>query len=138
VTNSEKINVLLKEYDALRAEIRSRGDNQFSLLGFAGLVLTWLFSHPASLKLRWEIAILVPPVLLMNFLLIQAIKRCANRLIIIENQINDLAGEHLLEWEIRWGNLSTSLFRSKPRDWAAKTTQNPHPSKTEECGTLKI
>jgi hypothetical protein len=121
LTNSEKINVLLKEYDGLRAEIRSRGDNQFSLLGFAGLVLTWLFSHPAGLKLRWEIAILAPPVLLMYFLLLQAIKRCANRLIVIEAQINALAGEHLLEWEIRWGYLSTNTFRSRPKNWKLET-----------------
>src|ERR1700690_2579023 len=74
MNDNEKINILLREYDALRAEIRSRSDNQFTLLGFAGLVLTWLFSRGPGIRLLLYLAILAPLLFLMNFLIIQAIK----------------------------------------------------------------
>jgi hypothetical protein len=118
VNNIDKINVLMKEYEALRAEIRSRSDNQFTLLGFAGLVLTWLFSRSLAIRHWLELlAVIVPILLFMNFLIIQAIKRCAYRLMAIEKQVNSFAGDHLLEWETRWGMQTTGLFRSKPRNW---------------------
>jgi hypothetical protein len=116
----DQISILLKEYDSVRAEIRARTDNQFQLLAFAGVAAGWVLSeHVRNGERHLLVALLVPFLWFLFWNLLQVIKRCGNRLVEIEKQINGLAGEHLLEWETRWGWRALGWFRSQPRHWQA-------------------
>jgi low affinity Fe/Cu permease len=116
----ETIEILFKEYDTLRAEVRDHTGNQFNLLGAFGALLVWflprLLQHDA-----WKaFAVVVLVFLLIRWVLIQNIKRCAYRLVELEEQINHLAGENLLQWETRWGGSRIGWFRSKPPGYSPK------------------
>ncbi len=94
-----RIEVLMKEYDTLRAELLGRMDSRFALIGTSvagaaiiacsggtGLSIAVVGAVVALLLLFW----LRSGVLMM---------RCSEGIAAIEERINDLAGYRLLEWE---------------------------------------
>jgi hypothetical protein len=109
-----KIDILFKEYDSLRAEIRARADNQLAILGFTGPSLTWLLSRDIGLKFWIMLAVLVPAVIFMHWCILRAMERCAYWLKEIEATINSLAGAHLLEWESTWGAIANGYLGLLP------------------------
>ena len=107
----ERINILLKEYDTLRAEILQRTNAGFALVGVEVAAFTWLLTQCLTRGLRWWQWLILFLLALVfgcaawkgqQFINVQ-IRRCAVRIWRIERWINYLAGDHLLEWETRWG-----------------------------------
>ena len=121
----DKINILLKEYDALRTEILTRTNNAYTLLTAAatlvvGAVAWFVTTEAGRSKFLWLIAILAFLAAVFSYLfwvIVLSIERCAYRLVEIEARVNQLAGETrdpLLQWETCWGSLAMGWFRRFP------------------------
>ena len=111
----EKLQVLFKEYDALRTGILGRTNNGYQLWGIGAALLTFLISRPIDRKF-WALIILFALVFsLFSWTTYRDIKKAAERLRELESSINDLAGDELLQWETRWGSGVTGFFgRARP------------------------
>lgn len=97
----DKIIILLKEYDTLRAEILQRISNRFAFLGLVisvgafGLfkagdistfkILVLFFTALFLIAVWWQLGVVI--------------KRCSKQIAEIEVIINQIAGEKLLRWE---------------------------------------
>src|ERR1051325_8755986 len=121
LTNVEKIQILFKEYDTLRAEIISRTTNAVSLVA-AGITLligivAWFTTKGAGNQNLWVMSVLIAVEMIGFFLGFRFINvwifRCGIRIREIERRINLLAGEEtdpLLVWETRLGGTSTGKY----------------------------
>lgn len=96
-----KIQILLKEYDALRAEILQRSNQRFAFLTLFGAIGTYSLFIASSLKSYQIIALIFSAVFLLAvwFRLGILIARCSRRISEIEEEINSMAGQKLLKWE---------------------------------------
>ncbi|MGB6947255.1 MAG: hypothetical protein WBE37_32950 [Bryobacteraceae bacterium] len=103
----QRLEILFKEYDTLRAEIISRINNIFQIVGFAvsvsavGMPLLW---SRTTTYVFWISVLALAAVLYGLWLLVHVeIGRAAERLRQIEAQVNGIEGQELLQWETRWG-----------------------------------
>jgi hypothetical protein len=111
----DKVQILLKEYDALRGEITSRGNNMYQLIaicaGIGAALISWL--APRGLNaMGWTV--LVSTTLLFAWLFIaldRDIKHAAARVRELEAAINELSGTELLQWETYWGGAVSGILR---------------------------
>jgi hypothetical protein len=123
---ARRLDVLLHEYDTLRAEILARTSSRFQLLGLAAVAATlvtakWGSGNPPGLDGLW-IALgiaggtaLVAAVIWVVFGFY--INRCAARIKQIEKKINDkLGGEPILIWESRLVSFLGSRSKSKAEE----------------------
>lgn len=103
----DKIVILCKEYDTLRAEIIARTNNCYQLWGAGAAAIAWL-----ATRLRiWSFWALVTAFGLIFLGVFWALYRDINalskRISVIEGKINHFFGrDELLEWETRWGGAS--------------------------------
>ena len=124
----DQIEILLREYDTLRAEIIARTTAGSQLVAVAAILFTalltvmatrsapsgtsersWLSSHAGGAF--WScLSVLVAFVCVFTWLAHREINIIAERLQRIEQQVNGLAGTDLLEWETKWGAKSTGWF----------------------------
>jgi hypothetical protein len=104
--NLQRIRILLKEYDTLRAEILQRTAAGFALAPILAAIVGWLGSRILEGHRYTAIAAGLMSVCTLflgpKFMNIR-IRRCSARLQRIEQRINSLAEDDLLEWESRWG-----------------------------------
>jgi hypothetical protein len=99
LTSFSKIQVLLAEYAALRAEVLSRSAQKFQVQTLAGTALVAIVGLTGLLS---AISLILLTILLTALglrLLDQITRRLAARLREIETSVNGLAGETLLRWE---------------------------------------
>ncbi|MFA6560302.1 MAG: hypothetical protein WCV00_00155 [Verrucomicrobiia bacterium] len=101
MTQSEKVEVLFKEYDTLRVEILQRSSQRFQFLAIAGAIGAFALFRTSPLTSGQAVALIAACniVLCVWWRLGQCIARCSMRIAEIEQRINDLAGEKLLHWE---------------------------------------
>jgi uncharacterized membrane protein (DUF485 family) len=99
---SRAIDIVLHEYDSLRAEIVSRMDARFQLIGFLAIVATLLGTTDISNVSR-RLLIIAALILFISVWLLFGfyIKRCAKRLREIEAEVNKKLGDDVLVWESR-------------------------------------
>ena len=97
------IEVLLHEYDALRAEVVARASSRFQLLGFATAAAAVLgITKEVTNKgfWLWGILIALAVIAIVIWVVFRLyIHRCAGRLREIEKEINDELKEPALIWE---------------------------------------
>ena len=111
----EKIQVLFKEYDALRSGIIGRTNNGYQLWGIGAALLTFLMSRPIDWKFWVLISLFVVVFSLFSWTTYRDINKAAERLRQIESEINELADAPLLQWETRWGSGVTGfLGKARP------------------------
>lgn len=115
ITTRDQIDILLKEYDTLRADILLRSNVIFSVLAVAAGILAWFIQRH---KESWFLPTFFAFVAIFIFIYWvnhQNIARAANRLKEIERKVNALAtapdGSPLLEWETKWGGTALGPFR---------------------------
>jgi hypothetical protein len=104
----QRVQILLHEYNTLRAEVLSRYVAQFQSGGVASIVLLGIFTLIANLGFSyWFIGLVGLDLILFAAVLVWIdidIAKAARRLRELEVQINSLAGgEALLKWESVWG-----------------------------------
>ena len=105
-----KINILLKEYDTLRAEMLQRINARFAIVGLLGALLVLLISkwgwQPAGwpLDVRWLVGVLGASILAGIFWRFGTlIRKLAAQVSQVEQRVNKLAQEDLLTWETSFG-----------------------------------
>ena len=117
----QRLQILFKEYDALRAEILVRINNMFQILGVAGtltvLGLPWLWSK--GLTTPFWVSLGLMAVLLFGLWLLIHVEmaRAAFRIREIEEAVNAIANAELLRWESRWGRANSwivTFFINQP------------------------
>ena len=98
LTNQEKIQVLLKEYDTLRAEMLQRFTQRFQFIMIIGVICGYAFfkedSHQALIA---KIALIL--VIIVWYWIGYLVATYSWRIAKIEKHVNKLAGEKLLQWE---------------------------------------
>jgi hypothetical protein len=102
LTQKDRIQILLSEYAALRAELVSRTGYGFQIAAVALVGITWSLQQPLSGRfwLFWVImGIVAGCFVIAIFGNTRDITRVAHRLRDIEIEVNSRAGEHLLVWE---------------------------------------
>jgi hypothetical protein len=101
MTDSEQIQILLKEYETLRTEILHCSNQRFSFLTIGGGVATFTLFKAVELA-KFQIFVLIFAAIslcIFWFQLGRLIGKCANRTSEIEEEINKLSGTPLLKWE---------------------------------------
>src|SRR5438067_2430716 len=120
--NSEfAINVLLHEYDTLRAEIVSRASSRFQLVGLAAVAATIVTARWGTGKhqrgiLEVTVALTILAGVAIWALFLFYINRCAGRLKQIEAEINKALGCSVLIWENYRLGFWQSLTSSKAKN----------------------
>lgn len=120
LSQSDKIQILLHEYDTLRDEIIQRwvGTQQqisIAVLVFIGII-TVLFSnqikHPRDYVLYGTLGVAVCIFFYAMWQVDRDTRKAAERVREIERDVNARAGEELLQWESRWGGAVAGFWGS--------------------------
>lgn len=98
------LDILLKEYDSLRAEVVERVRTAFSHLAFFGAVAAFAFQLPASSPLNQNLVLGLSAFGTLFLLYISVINwiwvnRIASHLRHLESKINSISKKKLLTWE---------------------------------------
>lgn len=114
-SDKEKIMILFKEYDTLRAEVISRASGGYQVIAiFAGLiaaVLAWGATHPPVPRFWGAVGTLIAAAIFIAVIVLRDIYVIARRVAEIEKMINHLAGDHeLLIWESKRGSATSGLL----------------------------
>lgn len=93
----DHIDILLKEYETLRAEILNRINHRWQMLSVIGAILAFISTQRGTaFWLGWAIATFLGLLLLISA---RYIARLAEHISGIERRINALAGVEHLTWE---------------------------------------
>lgn len=98
---NDKVKILLKEYDTLRAEILQRIGHRFAFLGLTGALGIYAFFAAKELTIYQTAVLTISALALFGvwFQLGNLIARCSKRIAEIEKAVNSIVGEDLLKWE---------------------------------------
>jgi hypothetical protein len=94
------VEVLMHEYDALRAEVLMRAAARFQLLGFMGVAAALLGTQ--NINITWRITLISLIVIVCGYLwyvFAGYANACAARQRDIEREINEMLGQTVLVWE---------------------------------------
>ena len=103
----DKIDILFREYDTLRAEIMARSGHNIQMYGICAIVIGWLITQPFNLKLLGGFLFVAIAFFLIFKAMRRDINKAAAKLQELEQRINSLAGEELLTWEQKSGGAKT-------------------------------
>ncbi len=95
----QKVTILLKEYEALRAEALARMNARFGFLGLAVGMMSLAYSRDSLTSL--DILVVLAFLVAVWFYIGQLLHRLRKGLERVEAEINRLAGEELLVWETK-------------------------------------
>jgi hypothetical protein len=116
LVQKDRIQILLAEYSAMRAEILARTGYGFQIASVALVGMTWFLQQTLTGKPWWFWLLMV--LVACGFLLAihtntRDLKRAAKHVRRLEHEINSRAFEQLLVWETAHGMLSQMpLWRS--------------------------
>lgn len=125
VADFEKTQIILHEYDSLRAEIVQRSGYMFQLIEVAAvigfgliIIFTTDIKYRQKLLSKSTFGILFWSALSATIILFvialfgfhRDIEKSAARIREIETHINSTYGEELLQWETRWGGAVTGYW----------------------------
>jgi hypothetical protein len=101
MTETEKIQILLKEYETLRAEVVQRFNHRFHFLTIIGGLGAFIFFKADKISYLQISAVVLAAisVIVVWFWIGDVIARCSRRISELERKINEIAGEDLLMWE---------------------------------------
>jgi hypothetical protein len=103
ISVKKEIDVLMKEYETLRAEMLQRMRQRMSFLGLFGVTIGYLVFHFEDLDFLGVLALLFATLFLFAIWmrLGRLVAQCSERVAEIERQVNAFAGEILLVWETK-------------------------------------
>ena len=121
--NSQKIPILMAEYNTLRAEVLAARANVAQAIGltFATLMGIIGFSFSTGIKGPWWVPWAIAAIAFAYFVFTfswneKNTRNFTRRIRAIEKDVNDRAGERLLTWEteLGWGSVVEPHDHSKP------------------------
>jgi ABC-type transport system involved in Fe-S cluster assembly fused permease/ATPase subunit len=122
---SQKISILLAEYNTLRAEVLAARSNIAQAIGLTVPVMMGVLgvSFSSTMKHPKSFAVITVVCAASYLLVIYAwneinTRKFTKRLRGLESKINELAGEPLLTWEstMGWGGVAIPVPKNKPTD----------------------
>ena len=105
LTHAEKIQILMAEYNTLRAEVIQKSNSTFQIFGVAITAVVAISGIVATYAIiaGFSIFIILIVVLLATYRSIEfSMLTFGNRLREIEREVNQLAGAKLLKWETEY------------------------------------
>jgi hypothetical protein len=96
---STTLELLLREYDAVRREIEARISNRFALLALLGGALGFVLKDGWTSKRCAAVVVVVAGFLVLWLYLWHAIASLSQRQAVIEGRINDAVGPEVLSYE---------------------------------------
>ena len=114
LTERDKIQVLLHEYDTLRTEGIYRNSAMFQLIGVGALLFCLLMQQGITYRWFVSLAVFLAVMFVFSYFLGSDITRSARRVRELERDINARAGEELLVWENRWSRGATGIGAAAP------------------------
>ncbi len=115
----ERIEVLFKEYDTLRAEIIARTAGGYQLITVSAILVTilvtWRSGHGGGMTFYMLLGFFVLVGFLFLYVTHRDINILAGRIVEIEGEINGLMSmaTNALKWETEFGAGATGWFRRK-------------------------
>ena len=106
LTQKDRIQILLSEYAALRAELMTRTGFGFQIAAVWLAGFTWFLQQQITGRSWWFWLGMVAVVACFGiaiFVNVRDLTRAAHRIKAIEAEVNSRAGEHLLVWETLGG-----------------------------------
>jgi hypothetical protein len=100
----EKLQVLLAEYNTLRAEILTRTSNGFQVTSIIAGLVAILLQWPLGPRFWMGVTLGVVLYICSLWIILSATAKLAARLRALEQIINVLVGEELLMWERSYGS----------------------------------
>jgi hypothetical protein len=117
--DKDRLTIVLKEYDTLRAEIIARMGHGFQTVGFGVTLVVvfipWLWLHPSDIPYWIALAFGIAVCVFLWSVIHIEIAAAASRLRQIEEIINSMAGDTLLTWE---------TYHGRAKDWVATDIKN--------------
>src|SRR5437870_2602136 len=102
LSEKDKIQILLQEYNSLRAELLLGHNKMFQLLSLGGALFVLIISRPLDARFWTAVVAALVVISYVSFTIMRDILRLAKRVRELEVDINRRAGEELLIWENRW------------------------------------
>ncbi len=96
---TEKVGILLHEYDSLRREIHTRTANLYQVIAVAAALAVWLLGRDANIVSCAVGAAAFGAILYLYAVIRHDIRKAAARVRELEQNVNRRAGEQLLDWE---------------------------------------
>ena len=117
LTRAQKLQALLKEYEAIRAEILHKLTRMFALTGILGAALAWVLTEAEPSEMRSSTVAVVSLIGAIYLVLSRDICKNKDQLRLTEEKINKLAEDaELMTWERRQERgLICKLFGWNPR-----------------------
>jgi hypothetical protein len=115
LSSKDQINILLKEYDTLRAEILGRMNHRWQMLGLIGAIVTFASAQSGAIAGRAIAGVMAVGLFGLWLNSGRYVARLARRVSDIEKRVNGLAGENLLEWESQGGDRVIRRLFKGPR-----------------------
>jgi hypothetical protein len=111
----DQINILLKEYDTLRAEILGRMNHRWQMLGLIGAIVAFISAQSGAIAGRAIAGVMAVGLFGLWLNSGRYVARLARRVSEIEKHVNGLAGENLLVWESQGGDRLIRRLFGGPR-----------------------
>jgi len=131
---SEKISIMVGEYNTLHAEIVARTNSRYNIASIGLVVLTLLLRDPVGVKFYMSLFAVLSIVLASILHEYKEIGKCAKYRRFLINKVNLLAREELLGYEAKFGAAKTDpIFRLLRMD-RDDDTSIPNIPKTDMAG----
>src|SRR5689334_15076040 len=106
----DKIDILFKEYDTLRAQVVSLISTGAQIATVAVAAISWLSTRPHD-RGFWSLTLIISGATCLFVLMLwREMYFCSRRVAEIEREINGLAGATLLKWESQYSPGSFGAF----------------------------
>ena len=110
----DKVTILLAEYNMLRLEILTRTTHGFQLMAVYAVMFVWIMQAKQGVRFWISLAVAVATLLIACWISFSNINRCVKRVLELEKDINNRAGENLLVWETQQERKYVGFLR-KPK-----------------------
>ncbi len=117
LSEKDKIQILLAEYNTLRTELLNRHTAGFQMVAIGTAVLTWLAAQSIDAKFLVLSVVFSIVMACWIWVLYADIRRLGVRIRQLEEDVNRRAGEPLLIWESRWGGNVVGIWKRLLRAW---------------------
>jgi len=123
----DRIQIILAEYNSLRAESTARMTSVYQVATMTALVLIWLLQQKdGGAPLYLGLIAAIAGLSICAWTIARDLGRTGIRVRQIEGEINKRAGEDLMVWESKWGGQTSSLWGSQTMHRILRLNRPPY------------